>query len=181
MKSLFVKYRTVFTFLGLFIGTYLLLAFLYSQYLYFFQTNIHQPDFITRLVAKQSSLLLSGFGINGNVIPDGEIPAMTLLVEGSPVATIVEGCNAVSIIILFIAFVVSFAQGFKKTALFIFAGTALIYSVNIGRIALLAYLLYMYPQHTEFLHGVVFPAIIYGMVFLLWVGWVRMLPKPEKT
>ena len=180
MKSLLYKYRAIFRFLGLFLGTYLLLGFFYAFYLHYFQQNNH-PDFITELVAKQSSMLLSGFGFAGSVVPDGGMPAMTLLVNNMPVATIVEGCNAVSIIILFVAFLISFAQDFKKTILFLFVGMVLIYSVNIIRIALLSFLLYKYPEHTEFLHGVVFPGIIYGMVFLLWIIWIRITPNSNNN
>ena len=62
---------------------------------------------------------------------------------------------------------------------FIFTGIVLIYSVNVLRISILAIALYKYPQFSNTLHGVVFPAIIYGMVFLLWMIWVRMLTKTE--
>jgi exosortase family protein XrtF len=85
----------------------------------------------------------------------------------------------VSIIILFVAFIVSFYQNFKKTFLFILAGTALIYSVNVVRIAILTIAIYKFPENEHILHGVLFPAIIYGMVFLLWIIWVRTL-KPLK-
>ncbi len=177
MKALFFKYRLIFRFLGVFLGTYLILGFLYVVYLSFYNTSSLQPDFITQLVAKQSSALIEAFGFNAKVIADTHLPALTLFVNNIPVASIVEGCNAVSIIILFIAFVVSFWQEAKKTLLFIFAGTAIIYSVNIIRIALLSYLLYKYPQYSEFAHGVIFPMIIYGIVFLLWIIWIKMISK----
>lgn len=180
LKSLLYKYRAIFRFLGFFLGTYLLLGFFYALYLHYFQQDNH-PDFVTELVAKQSSMLLSGFGFAGSVVPDAGMPAMKLLVNNMPVAIIVEGCNAVSIIILFVSFVISLAQDFKKTFLFLFVGMVLIYTVNIIRIALLSFLLYKYPEHTEFLHGVVFPGIIYGMVFLLWVIWIRMIPNFYKN
>ena len=100
---------------------------------------------------------------------------MQLFVNGTYLARIVEGCNAISIIVLFIAFVIAFAQSLKKTVLFIFVGSVLIYAVNILRIAILAIALYNYPEQEHWLHGVLFPALIYGMVFLLWLVWVRML------
>jgi exosortase family protein XrtF len=89
------------------------------------------------------------------------------------VARIVEGCNAISVIILFIAFVIAFKGDFKKTVLFVLAGSILIHLLNVVRIALIAIALYHYPQHEHLLHGVIFPLIIYGIVFLLWVIWVN--------
>jgi hypothetical protein len=33
--------------------------------------------------------------------------------------------------------------------------------------------LYHFPQYEHLLQGVVFPLVIYGVVFLLWVVWVN--------
>lgn len=140
-------------------------------------TGNYYPDFITNLVAKQSSELISGFGYEAEVMPHDTETSMKLYINQTYLARIVEGCNAVSIIILFIAFIISFSEKLKKTILFLVAGGTLIYAVNILRIAILAIAIYKYPEYTDTLHGVVFPAIIYGMVFLLWMIWVRMLPK----
>tara|TARA_B100000795_G_C22758262_1_gene422446 strand:+ start:285 stop:749 length:465 start_codon:yes stop_codon:yes gene_type:complete len=140
-------------------------------------TGNYYPDFITNLVAKQSSELISSFGYEAEVMPHDTETSMKLYINQTYLARIVEGCNAVSIIILFIAFIISFSEKLKKTVLFLVAGGTLIYAVNILRIAILAIAIYKYPEYTDTLHGVVFPAIIYGMVFLLWMIWVRMLPK----
>ena len=140
-------------------------------------TGNYYPDFITNSVAKQSSELISSFGYEAEVLPHDTETSMKLYINQTYLARIVEGCNAISIIILFIAFIISFAENFKKTFLFLFAGATLIYAVNILRIAILAIAIYKYPEYSDTLHGVVFPAIIYGMVFLLWMIWVRMLPK----
>jgi len=128
-------------------------------------------------VARQATALLHSFNYEAVVMPNELHPAMKLYLNGSHVADIIEGCNAVSIIILFISFVLAFYQNLKKTLLFILAGSVLIYCVNVARIAFLTVALYKYPEHQEVLHSVVFPAIIYGMVFLLWVFWIRSI-KP---
>jgi len=44
--------------------------------------------------------------------------------------------------------------------------------LNIFRIALLTTGLYKYPEYGTFLHDILFPLVIYGVVFLLWVFWV---------
>ncbi|MBX2827019.1 MAG: exosortase family protein XrtF [Flavobacteriaceae bacterium] len=182
MKDIFLRYKSVIRFVVLFLGTYLVLTFLYSWYLQSSKGSSYPPDFITHLVAKQSSNVLNGMGYDAMVTPHESQPTMKLFVNSVYLARIIEGCNAVSIIILFIAFVVAFAQRWKKTLLFILAGSVLIYGVNIIRIAMLAIALYKYPQYNEMLHTVVFPGIIYGMVFLLWMIWVRGLKqKKEKV
>jgi len=181
LRALFYKYKSVVRFIVLFLGTYLVLTALYSLYLYMSKDSSYPPDYVTHLVAKQSSTLLNGFGYSAQVVPHEAQPTMKLFVKGQYVARIFEGCNAMSIIILFISFVISFAQNFKKTALFIFSGAVLIYVVNILRISILAIALYKYPDYENLLHGIVFPGIIYGMVFLLWMIWVRNLSNKKAT
>ena len=180
LKALLLKYKSVLRFIALFLGTYLLLGLLYGLYLKASEGGTYPPDVITHLVARQSSDLLNSIGYNAEVVPGESKPMMKLVVEGKFLAQIIQGCNSLSIIILFTSFIVAFAQRFRKTLLFIFAGSVLIYAVNILRIAILSVALYEYPQHKDILHGVVFPGLIYGMVFLLWMIWIRML-KPVKS
>ena len=180
MKALFLKYRSVIRFVLLFMGSYLVLNTLYAVYLQLSKGGLYAPDFITNLVAKQSSDIISGLGYQAMVVPSDTAPNMELFVNGKYLARIIEGCNAISIIILFMAFIIAFSERFKKTLIFLLAGAVLIYAVNVLRIVILAIALYEYPEHKEILHGVVFPGLIYGMVFLLWMLWVGTL-KPRKA
>ena len=86
-----------------------------------------------------------------------------------------------SVMLLFVSFILAFAQKLKETLLFMFAGLALIYTVNIFRIALLTIGIYKWPQHQEVLHQIIFPMIIYGMVFLLWLLWIRKITLNQKS
>jgi exosortase family protein XrtF len=140
----------------------------------------YHPDFVTHLVARQSTTMLIGFGIDAEIQAHQTKPQMVLSVNKKYLASIIEGCNSISVIILFIAFIVAFAQKFKKTLLFVLAGAVLIYGVNIIRIVILSIALSKYPEHEKILHGVVFPGIIYSMVFILWMIWVRnLIPKND--
>lgn len=177
VKEIFQKYKPVIRFVVLFIGSYLILSFLYSLYLKGSADSSYYPDFVTHLVAVQSAAILDFFGYEPILREMPSAGGVYMTIRGYSV-NIVEGCNAVSVIILFISFVLSFAQSIKKTLLFLLAGMVLIYTVNLFRIAILAVALYKYPQYQDVLHGVIFPAIIYGMVFLLWIVWVRTI-KPK--
>ncbi len=175
MRSLFLEYRPVLRFIGLFLGSYLFLTLVYQGYLSWSEGGSYQPDYITELVARQTSQLLTDFGYDAQVRSYPDYPSMILEVHGRPIAQVVEGCNAVSVIILFMAFVIAFGQGLRKTTLFIFVGAVLIYAINIFRIAFLTLALNKYPEYSGFLHDIVFPGIIYGFVLFLWLIWVRML------
>ncbi len=161
-------------------GTYLILGILYSVYLKASEKGAYLPDYITNLVAKQSAAVLDSFGYSSVLIPDHLDEGMLLTIENKYTVSIVEGCNSISVIILFVAFVIAFAERFKKTFLFLLAGSVLIYIVNILRIAILVVALYKFPEYEKILHSVVFPGIIYSMVFILWMVWVRML-KPNSA
>lgn len=173
MKKYIIQYKPFLIFLLKFFLSYLILTFLYQIYLNSFDSSSLEVDSITQLVSVQTQQTIELFQNNSHLEPHPKQNSNMLFVEGKNVARVVEGCNAISVIILFIAFVIAFKGNLKKTVLFILAGSILIYVLNIIRIALIAIALYHYPQHEHLLHGVVFPLFIYGVVFLLWVIWVN--------
>ncbi len=181
MKELFKKNKAVIKFLVLFIGCYLLLAGIYKFYLASSTSEVYYPDYITHLVAQQTEELINTLGFTSRIEPHPNDPSMKLYVEESYIARIVEGCNAVSVLILFVSFVIAFHADFKRTLIYLLAGSVIIYVMNILRIALLAIGIYKYPQKGDLLHGTVFPAIIYGSVFILWIVWVKMAANYKKA
>lgn len=181
LKKLILKYRTVVQFVFLFLGSYAFLSFCYSKYIELSKAIAYYPDFVTYYVAKQSATIISALGYNAEIISNNPSAQLILSINGRYLASIIEGCNSISIIILFVSFIIAFSQNFKKTFLFILSGSFFIYIVNVIRIAILAVTLYNFPSQEKFLHGVVFPGIIYGMVFLLWMLWIRMFVSKNNS
>ncbi len=173
MKNLLLQYKPFLLFLGKFILSYLVLTIIYQTYLNRFDSANDEVDSFTQLVAKQSETVLTWFDPQSYSMPHLMEPSVKLFYKGKYISRIIEGCNALSVIILFISFVIAFTGRFKQTILFIIFGTILIHVLNIGRIALLCVTLYHFPQYEHLLHGVIFPLVIYGIVFLLWVIWVN--------
>lgn len=173
MKALFIKYKSVVKFILTFLLVYAVLSVSYKLYLNISENSNYYPDYFTNLTAKQSELILENIGYEAQIIPHPDEPSMKLIINSKFVARIIEGCNSISIIILFISFMIAFADKWKATLLYIFAGSTLIYTVNLLRIVLLSIGLYHYPWRREILHTVIFPLIIYGLVFLLWMFWVN--------
>lgn len=132
-----------------------------------------EPDGFTKFVAGQVEGLLKIFGQDAYVLPHQHEASMKLYYNQKFIARVVEGCNAMSVMILFMAFVIAFKGKIKHTFLFILAGIVIIHILNVIRIALLAVSLYNYPEYEHILHGVIFPLFIYGVVFGLWVIWVQ--------
>ncbi len=152
---------------------YGLLTFAYKLYLDYSNGLVYYPDYFTHLVAKQTNDLLQVFGYDSEIIKHPDEPSMKLIINGKYLARVVEGCNSISVIILFVSFIIAFAGKFKTTFFYILVGSVLIYMVNLFRIVILSTGLYHYPWRKEELHTVIFPLIIYGMVFLLWMFWVN--------
>jgi len=165
----------------MFIAVYSVLTLGYKFYLDQSDGRKHYPDYFTNLVGRQSQDLLTTLDYPTRLDPHADEPSLKLIVKNKYIARVVEGCNSISIIILFTAFVIAFADGFKKTFVFILAGSTLIYAANLFRIVLLSIGLYHYPWRQEFLHSVMFPFVIYSMVFLLWILWVNHFAKTKKT
>ncbi|EIA09151.1 exosortase family protein XrtF [Flavobacterium frigoris] len=171
MKKYFNKYKPFLLFLAKFFLTYIILALIYQGFLRSFGED--KIDSITELVAENTKQLLTLFDADSDIIKIDSEPYIRLIYNQQYVARMIEGCNAISIIVLFISFVVSFSGSVKSTVLFILGGSLIIYILNVARIAILCVLIYLFPKQQTLLHGVLFPLFIYGVVFILWVIWVN--------
>lgn len=181
MRALLIKYKSVIRFIVTFLVVYGVLTTGYSFYLNGSDGSKFYPDYLTNLVAEQTKALLNGFGYETKVLPHPDEPSMKIVINGKYVARVIEGCNAISIIILFISFIVAFAGRWKSTLFYCFAGSILIYAFNLIRIVILSVGLYHYPWRQEIMHTVIFPMLIYGVVFLLWMVWVNRFSKTIKS
>jgi exosortase family protein XrtF len=173
LKKYWIQYRPFLLFLGKFIVSYLALTFVYDFYLNQFDDKTFELDGITKLVAKQTEDFLLFFNADVSLELLHSQSGVKLFYNQKYVARIIEGCNALSVIILFVTFIIAFAGKLKYTILYILGGSLIIYILNIVRIAILTVAIYHLPNQQSFLHGVVFPLFIYGVVFVLWVIWVN--------
>ncbi|WP_188620025.1 exosortase family protein XrtF [Flavobacterium suaedae] len=178
--SVWQKNRPFFMFLIKFGLSYLVLSVVYWFYLSQFDVDKNEADSMTVMVAKQSKGVAELFGANAAIKPHSKEASFVFYINNDSVLRVVEGCNAISVMILFTAFIVAFSTTFKRTSLYILAGIVIIHVLNITRIALLGLGFYHYPEYEEFLHDIVFPLFIYGVVFVLWVVWVMKLSGNAK-
>ncbi len=163
--------------------SYFLLLGLYSFYLSQTQqkeTSLFSCSPVTENVAKQASGIMNFLGFNTKIEQHPTELSMKVLVNDKYVARVIEGCNSVSVIILFLAFIIAFKGSLKNTILFGIIGSVLIYIVNLIRIGILSVGLYKYPEQEKLLHDLIFPAIVYGMVLILWIVWVNKFSDYNK-
>ena len=152
-----------------FLGIWLLLFLLYQWYLNQFSGNI---DGFTKIISDQSAFLLNftGYETVTKDFPSHE--TVQFYINGKVATRMVEGCNAVSVMIMFLAFVFAFYKG-VKTFYFAFAGIVLLYILNLFRIYVLNVIVVDFPALTKSAHDYFFPAIIYGGVVFLWLIWIN--------
>jgi exosortase family protein XrtF len=182
LKAYFRQYRPFFIFLFKFFGVYAVLIVIYKWYLSRFDSLlVFAVDDFTQMVADQVKQLLLFLGYKCTVVLHNSQASVKLYLEDRYVARVVEGCNALSVIILFVAFVVAFSGKWRQTTLFILCGSILIHTLNVVRIALLSIALLHYPEYENLLHGIIFPLFIYGVVFGLWVIWVNKFSSYAAT
>ena len=152
-----------------FLGIWLLFFIVYQVFLNQYKADI---DPITRFISDQSAFLLNstGFVTQTKDFPFHE--TIMFYINDKPATRMVEGCNAVSVMIMFLAFIFAFYKG-VKTFLFVFGGLILLHILNVCRIALLNIIYLKYPQYEKMSHDYLFPAIIYGGVIILWLIWIQ--------
>ncbi|ALM20653.1 molecular chaperone GroEL [Nonlabens sp. MIC269] len=176
MLSSLRPYIPVFKFVAVFGGLYIGLSIIYYFYLSFDYGSYHYPDPITSQISFQTQELLSLIGYNAQTMNSAGHPSVAVYSNEQLLFRIIEGCNAVSVMILFCAFILAFAKAWKKTILFLLIGVGIIYVINLTRLVLLGIIYADYPAYTHVSHEIIFPAIIYGTTVLLWLYWLK---KPK--
>lgn len=173
MKELILKHKGVLKFLAVFTTSYIILYVLYVVFLKFSSS----PDVFTKLVSEQSIYILNQLNYNTTSEVNSSYEGIKLFINQKHIASIAEGCNALSIMILFVAFILAFAKSVQKTLTFCLFGLMFIHIMNVFRIVILIISIYNFPKYSEPLHSIIFPGIIYCSVFILWMIWVKSFQK----
>ena len=159
----------------------MVLTIIYQYYLNQFDIKNNEVDGFTKLVSTQVEQLLLLFNGDAHIELHPSQPCYKFFYNGKYVSRIIEGCNALSVIILFISFVIAFSGKLKNTIYFIISGSIIIHVLNITRISLLMVAFYNFPEANFILHDILFPLVIYGVVFILWIIWVNKFSFYAKT
>lgn len=150
----------------------LVFGVLSAVYSYWIKTYKGEPDPVTQLVSDHTVTLMRWSGMNVKQEPTAEESSTTIFIDDFSAVRVFEGCNGVAVFILFIAFLFAFRlSGF--TFVFAAAGGLLIHFFNLFRIAGLAWIAVFRPEYMYFTHKYLFTLILYAVVFVLWVVFVR--------
>lgn len=153
-----------------FIIIYVVLLLVYQFYLNSFKTQGLDP--FSRVIADHVMFFQNKFNYPTQLYDDVANEQVYFYVKKAHVTRMVEGCNAVSVMILFVSFVFAFFKG-TKTFVFAVAGLIALYVMNVLRIVGLNIVTRDYSQYNKMTHDYIFPAVIYGSVVILWLIWIK--------
>jgi exosortase family protein XrtF len=164
-------------FLAKFLITYVVFTLVYNFYLSGFDKQKFAIDDITTFVAKKVEVGLQLFDNKAIVEKLSTETSYKVVFKDKYLTRIIEGCNAVNVLILFVSFVFAFSSTLKKTLLFTLFGVVLIFILNILRIVFINIISFYFTNSHTFIHDILFPVMIYGIVFALWYYWVVKFSK----
>lgn len=160
-----------------FVIIYIVFVLLYQFYLNGYENDVVDP--FTRWVGVQVASLQGFAGFPTVLVDHLKLHSILFQTSGQFTTRMVEGCNAISVAILFAAFIFAFYKG-AKTFLYVFGGLILLHFLNVSRIALLNIIYIKYPKYEKVGHDYLFPAIIYGGVIILWLVWIQFFALKKK-
>lgn len=97
-----------------------------------------------------------------------------ILKNNKKVIGVDDGCNALELMVIYIAFILCIPNNkFKKQLSYITGGTLLIFLLNILRCYLLIYIHFEYPQVMDIAHHYFFNITVYAVIFFLWVRYLK--------
>lgn len=172
-------FKPVLSILLRFIIIYMVLLLAYQFFLNSFQKEGLDP--FSRMIAEQVRHIQNFMSFPTQLYNDIKGEQVYFYVRNEYPTRMVEGCNAVSVMILFVAFVFAFYKG-KNTFVFVVLGLILLYIINVLRIVGLNIVVLDYKAYSKTTHDYIFPAVIYGTVVVLWLVWIKFFAlKNEKS
>jgi exosortase family protein XrtF len=131
------------------------------------------PDPATHWVTYQTATVLTSVGWPTQTEDRADKPTTHLKHNGKNVLAVYEGCNGINTMIIFAAFLVAFGPASKMLLWFLPLGLLVIHVANLARITFLFWVSIYTPAYMYFTHKYFFTAILYVVIFALWVLWVR--------
>jgi exosortase family protein XrtF len=171
------EFKPTIFFLLKFVGLYLAGNILYGLFISAYDPK---PDPVTHSVTVQTGMVLNMCGYPVEVEDRRNKATTAILYLGKAKLAVYEGCNGLNTMIIFTAFLLAFGPIKSKLLWFIPLGLLIIHLANLGRISLLFLVAEYIPRAMYFTHKFFFTAILYVVIFALWLWWVKVYAIPDK-
>lgn len=173
----FTDVKPAVKFLGIFLGSYLILSMLYG---FWIESQGARPDGMTQEVSKEVVAILRAAGVEATFRQNPDGPTVHLMRDHTKVLNVFEGCNGLNVVIVFLSFVLAYGGGTPiRLAIFVVAGSLAIHVANLARILWLFWLADVNADLFYYVHKYLFTAVIYILVFAMWWAWITRWSKPR--
>jgi len=98
-------------------------------------------------------------------------------IDGSHGVHIGSPCNGIDLMALFVGFILLYRGNWKVKIIFSVIGLGIIHMLNLIRVVSLIIVAKNYPTYLDFNHKYTFTIILYSLIFLGWVLWVKKFSK----
>ena len=170
MKSIFKSEIAIFLF-----NVFCIYIVWYLVYELWLLPNGYIDEPLSKNIASVSAGILSFLG--EDVFYYGRVVGIV----GTRGGEIVDGCNGIAAIGLFLGFVLAYPGAWLPRIYFSIFGIAVIYLVNVARIVFLSYIQLYWPIGFDFMHDYSTTTIFYIVIFILWMIWANYgEPLPSK-
>ena len=166
--------RVLFRFLGVAVVMYLAWFFGYEQWL---ALDGRLDLALCTQITSASVTALQLMGFSAAIDPK---VATLITMNGQPAVIVGVPCNGLVLYALFSGFVLAYPGPWQRKLWFIPSGIALIWFLNILRVAGLAINQYYAHQSVDFNHHYTFTFVVYSFIFGLWMLWARRLAIPSR-
>ena len=120
--------------------------------------------------------LLRALGFAASVSPTNDD---LVVMNGNPAVVVGKACDGLVLYALFSGFVLAFPGPWRRKLWFIPLGIALIWCLNIVRVAALALNFHYARASVDFNHHYTYTFVVYACIFGLWMLWARRLAQPN--
>jgi exosortase family protein XrtF len=164
------EFKPTILFLVKFVGLYLVGNILYGLFITSFQPR---PDPVTHSITVQTGIILNVCGYRVEVEDRSNKPTTDITYFGKSKLAVYEGCNGLNTMIIFVAFLFAFGPISRTLLWFIPLGLIIIHFANLCRITMLFLVSQYMPKAMYFTHKYLFTAVLYVVIFALWLWWVK--------
>lgn len=162
---MWARYQSVFQFLLKGLAIYGIWYVVYDLYLL---PDGRLDEWLSVNVANVRAFLMGALGF------EAVADYRSVLMAGVPGVKIINGCNGLTTIGLFIGFVAAFPGSWKRRLWFIPLGILVVYLANIFRVLVMLGLQLYWPAAFDPMHSFGMTTFFYVVVFGLWMAWVHL-------
>jgi exosortase family protein XrtF len=168
------EYKEAIIFLVKYVAIYLALNTAYSYYVSHY---LPEADPLTIIVTQHTEALLSILdpAVDYHIEPGSVNVPVTR--AGDTVMMVYEGCNSVNVMIVFVAFIISFKGPVGLFLRYLVVGLLAVYAINLLRLMGLYAVALYFAASFYFFHKFFFTGVIYLVVFLIWYFWVADIKR----